>query len=592
MDLWTAARSARVFRGTIVEERGGGGSGLALALDEGGTAALVGLLAEDVDRVELDDEDVTVRVERAGGQEVWVRTAWASGEVSEQRVPAGPGVPVEDVAAALHDPLIPIHFRDGQWWRGVPTAGASMVVPAIRPEQLGSGEFRAAHGVRAAYLAGAMAGGIASAELVLAMGRAGYLAYFGAGGLPIEAVRAGVERITTESGGRPFGFNLLHNPAEPAVEEGTVDLYLEHGVKEVDASAYMGLTPAVVRFRLTGIREDDGRIVTLNRVSAKVSRPEVAEHFLRPAPKKILDELVARGALTPRQAELARNVPIAEDVTAEADSGGHTDRRPLPVLIPIFRRLVERITAEQGYAVRPRVGAAGGIGDPWSFAAALQLGADYVMTGSINQCTVEAGTSIEVKRMLAEAGYADITQGPAPDMFEIGANVQVLGRGTMYAQRAKILYDLYRAHGSLEEISEADRTKVEKQIFQRSISEVAVETDAYWTARDPREAERAAKDPHHRMALVFRWYLGMTSRWARIGESSRKRDYQVWCGPAMGLFNDWVRGSGLEPIETRGVVRVADALLRGACVAIRVGMVRNAGLPIPADAERVLPRSD
>ncbi len=592
MDLWTAARSARVFRGTIVEERGGGGSGLARALDEGGTAALVGLLAEDVDRVELDDENVTVRVERAGGQEVWVRTAWASGEVSEQRVPSGSGVPVEDVTAALHDPLIPMHFRDGAWWRGLPMSGASVVVPAVRPEQLGSSEFRAAHDVRAAYVAGAMAGGIASAELVLAMGRAGYLAYFGAGGLPIEAVRAGVERITTEAGGRPVGFNLLHNPAEPAVEEGTVDLYLEHGVKEVDASAYMGLTAAVVRFRLNGIREDGGRIIAPHRVAAKVSRPEVAEHFLRPAPQKMLAELVARGALTARQAELARNVPIAEDVTAEADSGGHTDRRPLPVLIPIFRRLVDRITVEQGYTTRPRVGAAGGIGDPWSFAAALQLGADYVMTGSINQCTVEAGTSIEVKRMLAEAGYADVTQGPAPDMFEIGANVQVLGRGTMYAQRAKVLYDLYRSYTSLEEVPDADRQKVEKQIFQRSIADVAKETDAYWVARDPREAERAAADPHHRMALVFRWYLGMTSRWARVGETSRKRDYQIWCGPAMGLFNDWVRGSLLEPIETRGVVRVADALLRGACVAVRVGMVRNAGLPLPAEAERVLPRSD
>ncbi len=91
------------------------------------------------------------------------------------------------------------------------------------------------------------------------------------------------------------------------------------------------------------------------------------------------------------------------------------------------------------------------------------------------------------------------------------------------------------------------------------------------------------------MALAFRWYLGMSSRWARIGESSRKRDYQVWCGPAMGLFNDWVRGTWLEPLEARGVVTVAHALLRGACVAQRVQMVRAASLPLPVAASLVLP---
>ena len=48
------------------------------------------------------------------------------------------------------------------------------------------------------------------------------------------------------------------------------------------------------------------------------------------------------------------------------------------------------------------------------------------------------------------------------------------------------------------------------------------------------------------MALVFRWYLGQSSRWANAGEPTRKLDYQVWCGPAMGAFNEWAKGSFLE----------------------------------------------
>ncbi|MFZ5478119.1 MAG: PfaD family polyunsaturated fatty acid/polyketide biosynthesis protein [Myxococcota bacterium] len=592
MDLVASAWSARFTRGGKVEEKLVGGSGLARALDAGGSGALLSLLA-GYDAVELEDNDLAVRLERVGSVARLV-TRWSSGEqVTEDldltAVPRGDGAsPVDDLAAALQDPLRVIHLRDGRWWDGPPMLGAELVVPAIAPDRLGSPAFRAAHGVRYSYLAGAMAGGIASPELVIAMSRAGYLGFFGAGGLPVDQVEAGIRRIKQELGDAPAGFNLLHNPAEPAVEEATVDLFLANGCTNVDASAYMDLTPAVVRYRLQGIREDGGRIVTTNRVTAKVSRPEVAEHFLRPAPERILEELLARGAITKRQAELARRIPVAEDITAEADSGGHTDRRPLPVLIPLLRRLRDRVAAEIGYPHRPRIGAAGGIGDPWALAAALAMGADYVMTGSINQATHEAGTSSAVKDMLLAAGFADVTMGPAPDMFEIGAQVQVLGRGTMYAQRAAKLYEIYKAHASLDEIPTGDRDKLEKQIFQRPLADVWAETEAYWAKRDPREVARAKKDGRHRMALAFRWYLGMTSRWARTGEASRKRDYQVWCGPAMGLFNDWVKGSWLEPMSARSVVAVADAMMHGACVATRVNVAAQAG-PLPEVAYRIQP---
>src|SRR5438552_1506171 len=59
------------------------------------------------------------------------------------------------------------------------------------------------------------------------------------------------------------------------------------------------------------------------------------------------------------------------------------------------------------------------------------------------------------------------------------------------------------------------------------------------------------------MALTFRWYLGLSSRWANAGEPTRQVDYQVWCGPAMGAFNEWAKGSFLERPEKRRVVTVA-----------------------------------
>lgn len=577
MDPRVAARTSRIWRGGRIEEVAGKGDGLARAIDEGGSRCLAALLAPDVERVELEDGDVRIEVERSFSGLARVHTRWSSGEESDQDIPIE--VRVGDLGQALHDASRTLHFRGGEWFEGPAMGTADFILPAIYPEQLGSGAFRRAHGVRAAYVAGAMAGGIAGTRLVQTMGRAGLLGYFGAGGLPLEAVEVAVSTLAREANGDVFGANLLHNPAEPAVEERTVDLYLAHGVRDVDASAYMNLTSAVVRYRLSGIHQDGDRIVVPNRLAAKVSRPEVAEPFLRPAPPGMIAQLVKSGVLTESQAILAARVPMADDVTAEADSGGHTDRRPLSVLIPVLRRLADRVAAEQGYSERPRVGAAGGIGDPWSFAAALQLGADYVMTGSINQATVEADTSDVVKTMLAEAAFSDVIEGPAPDMFEIGAKVQVLARGTMYAKRAERLHDLYTACDGLDAIPAADRERIEKQIFLRPLSEVWAETERYWNSRDPKEVERAKREPRHQMALTFRWYLGMSSRWARTGEPSRKRDFQVWCGPAMGLFNDWVRGTWLEPLEERKVAVVADSLMWGACVALRLQMLRSAGLP-------------
>ena len=83
------------------------------------------------------------------------------------------------------------------------------------------------------------------------------------------------------------------------------------------------------------------------------------------------------------------------------------------------------------------------------------------------------------------------------------------------------------------------------------------------------------------MALVFRWYLGLSSRWANSGESDRQADFQVWCGPAMGAFNEWVRGSALEKPENRRVAAVARNLLHGAAVVTRLGFLRAQGVGVP-----------
>ncbi|MFG2846482.1 PfaD family polyunsaturated fatty acid/polyketide biosynthesis protein [Kitasatospora sp. NPDC048296] len=465
---------------------------------------------------------------------------------------------------------------------GLPLLAAAAPLP---PHRLGSAAFLAAHGVRQPYMAGAMAGGIASADLVIALARAGFLASYGAAGLLPETIGKALARFAAEVPGLPYAVNLIHSPSEDRLEREAVELFLRHGVRCVEASAYMGLTPHVVRYRLAGMRRDAaGQVVAENRLIAKVSRAETAERFMRPAPAALVTTLLEQGLITAEQAALAHHVPLADDITVEADSGGHTDRRPLPALFPPILRLRDTVQREHRYAVPIRVGAAGGLGTPVAVAAAFAMGAAYVVTGSVNQSCVESGASPAAKALLAEAGIADCEMAPAADMFEMGVELQVLKKGTLFPMRAQRLYQLYQAHDGLEALPAAERGKLEQQVFRRPLEDVWQECVRYFERRDPEQLVRAAGSPKRRMALVFRWYLGMSSRWAVTGEADRTMDYQIWTGPAMGSFNDWVTGSYLRTPGNRRVAEVAHHLMRGAAFHTRLAQLRNAGVHIPAPA--------
>ena len=353
----------------------------------------------------------------------------------------------------------------------------------------------------------------------------------------------------------------------------------------VEASAFLALTLPLVRYRVHGIRRGaNGSIETPNRIIAKVSREELAAKFFAPAPEKLLRELVASGTITPEQAELAALVPLAQEVTAEADSGGHTDNRPALALFPTINSLAARLQRQYGYQCKLRVGLAGGISTPASAAAAFAMGAAYIMTGSVNQSCVESGTSDAVRTLLSVTRQADVSMAPAADMFEMGVTVQVLKRGTMFPMRAAKLYELYRAHRSLDEIPAAEREKLEKTMFQAPLAQIWRDTRAYFLVRDPSQVERSERDPKHLMALVFRWYLGQAAHWAKDGSDSRRMDYQVWCGPSMGAFNEWAAGSCLEAPEKREVVKVALNILHGAAQLNRANFLRSQGLDLPQDA--------
>ncbi len=447
------------------------------------------------------------------------------------------------------------------------------------PADLGDAGFKSIYGTKYALYSGSMANGISSEELVIAMGNAGFMGFFGSGGLLPARVEKAIERIRTGIKGKPYGFNLLNSPFEPALEHGMMDLFLKHGIRTIEASAYLTVTASLVRYRAAGLsRLPDGSIRIENRIIAKVSRKEIASKFLQPPSEEVLKQLVADGKISEEQAEMARFVPMADDITVEADSGGHTDNRPLVGVLPSIIRLRDAMQAKHKFAQPVRIGAGGGIGTPSAALAAFMMGAAYVVTGSINQSCLEAGASEHTRNLLAQMDSPDVAMAPASDMFEMGVRVQVLKRGTMFAMRAQKLYEIYQRYESIEEIPSAEREKLEATIFQRNLDDVWLECVKFFTERDPRQIERAEKSAKDKMALVFRWYLGLSSRWSNIGEKGREMDYQIWTGPAMGAFNDWVKGTYLESPANRNVADVSMQIMNGAAYLMRIRALEAQGI--------------
>ena len=462
------------------------------------------------------------------------------------------------------------------------------VLPPLFPEWLGDRSFCEAHGVRFPYVVGEMANGIATARMVIAAAEHGCLGFFGAAGLQPAVVEKNIDEIERALGDRAWGANLIHSPHEPALEDAIVDLYLRRGVRRVSASAYMDLTPMVVRYAASGLRVVDGAIVRRHHVFAKISRPEVAARFMRPAPAATLQALRAAGRITDEEARLAALVPVACDVTVEADSGGHTDNQALPCVFPTVAALRDALVAEHGVPIR--VGAAGGLGAPSALAAAFAMGAAYVLTGSVNQSAVESGLSPQGRALLCGARLGDVMMAPAADMFEMGVKVQVLKKGSLFAVRAQKLYDAYRAAASWDDVPADERERIQKDVLRAHFDDAWAKTKAFWDARDPRESARAAQDPKHKMALVFRSYLGQASKWAIAGDDARALDFQIWCGPAMGAFNAWVDGSFLAEPQARTTGQIALNLLEGALVTTRASQLRSFGAPMPERAFAFAPR--
>lgn len=180
------------------------------------------------------------------------------------------------------------------------------------------------------------------------------------------------------------------------------------------------------------------------------------------------------------------------------------------------------------------------------------LGADFVLTGSVNQCTTEADTSDTVKDLLAAAGVSDFATAPDEDGFELGGRIPVLRRGTLHPARAQHLYEVYLRHKGFADVEPAQLRAIEDAYLRRRVDDVPGNT----------------ADPRARLAAVARWYLRDCARRARAGETADRANFRVHSGPAVAAFNASVAGTDRADWRRRPVVDVAWSIMRDAAAAV------------------------
>ena len=429
---------------------------------------------------------------------------------------------------------------------------------------LGSTTFKTTYELKYPYVVGSMVKGISSVQMVTSLAKENIMSYFGSGGLPMQHLEKEIDRLVDALGTQyPYGVNLLCNTQYPEVENQTIELFLRKGITKVEASAFAGITSSLVWYRVSGLeRKSDGSINRRHLIQAKISRPEVAKIFLRPAPKRMLKDLIESGKITQEQADMSQEVPMADCICVESDSGGHTDKGVALAVLPSIIRLKDRIVTEYGYKMEVFIGAAGGVGTPEAAAAMFILGADFVQTGSINQCTIEAGTSNLVKDILQKLDIQDTGMAPAGDMFEIGSKVQVVRKGVFFPAKANKLYEIYRQYDSMDDFSPATTKYLEEKIFKKSLATIEAETRAYLSGKAPEELEKMDANPKIRMVRIFQWYFGYSNRMALSGTLENKIDFQIHCGPAMGACNSWLKGTPFQNWSDRSVVKLADLMMK------------------------------
>ena len=480
-----------------------------------------------------------------------IRYLMAKGQ--EQITEVGPGNVLTKLNADIISNCSPLDLMDEE--------------PAFAQENspidntLGSQYFLNDYQVEFPYVAGSMCHGISSVEWVAAMASAGFLSYFGSHGLAKQDLEQAIHQLKIQINDTSrFGMNISYENNHPEKSKEWIELFLATDIRNIELSGFTHVTEELVKFRLKGLQKhDDGQLIRQHKLLVKTDSIDVASLFMSPPPPFIVHKLLEEGVITPQQAEQSSFISMADDICVEGDTGWRTNRANILINLPLMIKRRDQIQKNNQYANIIRVGAAGGLGTPSAMVAMFILGADFVLTGSINQCTKEANIADSVKDILQKIEPEDVCHAPYGEQFESGEVVQIIRKGMFFPARAQKLFDLYRLYDNLNQIEQETITAIEQHYFNNSLNNVYQELiDSHQL--DQNTINKSNQDPKFKMALIFRSYFNNAAKSIQK-DFNNNRNHQIFSSQALGAFNQLVKNTELEDWRQRSVSRVAMFLI-------------------------------
>jgi trans-AT polyketide synthase/acyltransferase/oxidoreductase domain-containing protein len=422
----------------------------------------------------------------------------------------------------------------------------------IKAQLLGKEELKSKYNLKYPYLVGGMHMGISSVDMVVKIAMFGGMCFYGTAGNDIDVVSRAIDEIKRKLGSRRnYGINITYNYTFPEREKYLLELAVEKDVPVIELSSYLSITEELIKYKADSLNTD-------RKIIAKVSRIDLAEAFMSPAPDNILSVLYEKGLITEEQKEKLCTLPIADDICIVGDCAGSTDCKSVLALYPAVKMKKDELRAKGILANDICIGVAGGIGSGAAAAAAFKMGADFILTGSINQCCVEADTSEAVKDILEKISIDDLNYVKDGNMLDVGGLVQVIKRGGFFYARANNLARLYMSYKSINDIPRSVIEKLEKDYFRKPIELVYREISEGVSYE---LVEKSEKNPKYKMGLVFNKYYEDALRYAKGGKVENRLDYQIYCGPALGTYNALVKNTDKEQWRNRHVDEMAIDIL-------------------------------
>lgn len=426
--------------------------------------------------------------------------------------------------------------------------------------RIGSSEFCDDYSIRYPCIIGGMQSGISSAKMLIRLGKAGLLGFLGTYNLSLERITTELNTIKESlRSNEPFGMNIVHQYNQPERDRDLIELAIKHDVRVLELSNFLQISEELVRYRFSGATSQGNKDRFINKVIVKVDQYEVASLFMSPVPKAIVEKLRREQKLTIGEAEIAQRNPLCDDICLVGGAAWRSDGDASFSIWSSVKAKRDELTALHGYKRDIRIGLSGGFGSPQTISTAFFFGADFVVTGSINQCTVEAETSELAKDMLQASGVKDFGYAPFHDLFEMGERAQVLKRGVFFPHRANKLYQYYAQYDSPADIDPKVLEEIEGRYFRQSLGEIFSGNRG-----DVKDANAIGTKQQGKadLAFLFKSYLKKSLESALTGSPQEKVNFQIFSSPAMGAFNEYVKGSSLENWRNRHVDEITILLMR------------------------------